>query len=343
MNTVAAGDFTKDGRPDIIFNDRKNTLLAVAPDWNVTVIEEEKGYGFIHSESFDVDGDGDLDFVGARYSPGLIAWLEQPEKPLEESWKLRIVSSELNGIHGLLKGDVDLDGKVDLLANSAQPAGTGYPTSMAWFAVPQKPHDAEKWEPNVFAWQDAAGLTHYLGLGDVNGDGRPDACTGAKGKPFLTGNWFAWWEAPENPKEKWKKHLIAKHQIGATNIHPGDLNGDGKTDFLASRGHGTGVVWFQGPDWKEHPIHTALESPHSLIVIDMDGDGDLDAASCAFGSKEAWWFENDGKGSFTNHLVATDQAAYDIRAHDMDADGDLDLIIAGQQSRNVVWCENPAK
>ena len=55
------------------------------------------------------------------------------------------------------------------------------------------------------------------------------------------------------------------------------------------------------------------------------------------------WFENDGKGKFKNHLVAADQAAYDIRAVDMDLDGDLDLLIAGQASKNVVWCENPRK
>ena len=43
------------------------------------------------------------------------------------------------------------------------------------------------------------------------------------------------------------------------------------------------------------------------------------------------------------HVVAQEQAAYDIRALDMDRDGDLDLLIAGQQSLNVVWYENPRK
>ena len=39
-----------------------------------------KDRGYIHSECFDIDGDGDLDYIGARYNPGLITWLEQPEK-----------------------------------------------------------------------------------------------------------------------------------------------------------------------------------------------------------------------------------------------------------------------
>ena len=62
----------------------------------------------------------------------------------------------------------------------------------------------------------------------------------------------------------------------------------------------------------------------------MDADGDLDAATCAYGDKEAWWFENDGKGKFTNHLVARDQEAYDIRAFDINKDGALDLLIAAE-------------
>ena len=60
-------------------------------------------------------------------------------------------------------------------------------------------------------------------------------------------------------------------------------------------------------------------------------------------TKEVWWFENDGKGNFTKHLVAGDQEAYDLRAFDMDQDGDFDLVIAGRASNNVAWYENPRK
>ncbi|MEX1232840.1 MAG: FG-GAP-like repeat-containing protein [Planctomycetaceae bacterium] len=101
------------------------------------------------------------------------------------------------------------------------------------------------------------------------------------------------------------------------------------------------MIWFEAPEWTLHVIHPALMEPHCLAVVDMDGDGDVDAATCAYGDKVAAWFENDGKGKFTTHVVGTDQAAYDLRAFDMDTDGDLDLLIAGQASENVVWLENP--
>lgn len=349
--TAIAADFTGDGKVDIIANSGGKTRLFVAPKWKEIVIDDAPTHGCIHSATMDVDGDGDPDWIGARYTGkapanGLVFWLECPDKPLTQRWEYHLVDDQLNGIHGLITGDVDRDGKLDLIANSGQPKGP-FLNSIAWLRVPKNPRTAERWERYVFADKDAPGLSHYMGVGDVNGDGRPDIAAGAKGGPRAqpgTGNWFAYWEAPRNPKQGgWKKHLIRGMQPGATNIHPADVNGDGKTDFIASRGHGNGVVWFEAPDWKEHTIHATLKEPHSLVVVDMDGDGDLDAATCAFGDRMAVWFENDGKGRFKTHIVGRDQAAYDIRAIDMDADGDLDLLIAGQRSQNVVWYANPRK
>jgi hypothetical protein len=344
-NTAVGGDFTGDGLPDVIACTGGKTRLFVAPKWKEVLLADTPGKNFIHSETFDVDGDGDLDYIGANYQPGWVAWLECPRNPLKDRWQLRIIDDKINGVHGLLKGDVDRDGKMDLLANSAQPKGP-FANSAVWLRVPKDPHKAERWQRHVFAKGDAPGLSHYLGFGDVNGDGRPDIALAAKGGPQAepgTGDWFAWWEAPKDPTRVWTKHLLADKQPGATNIQPADVNGDGRVDFLATRGHGKGVVWFEAPGWRVHTIHPTLLYPHCLVVTDMDGDGDEDAATCAYGDKLAIWFENDGKGHFKSHVVARDQAAYDIRALDMDRDGDLDLLIAGQQSNNVVWYENPRK
>ncbi len=345
-NVAVAADFTGDGRVDIISNAGNKTRLFVAPDWKEVIIGDHKDHNFIHGETFDVDGDGDADFIGARYQPGLIVWFEQPDKNAASGpWKARIAEDEIIGIHGVLKADVNGDGKLDLLANSAQPKGK-FPDSAVWLEIPENPRLAKRWTRHVFAKNDAPGLSHYLGAGYLNGDGRLDITLAAKGGPSDKsgkGEWFAWWEAGKDPTRPFKKHLLPGKHPGATNILPADVNGDGKLDIVASLGHGTGLIWYENPGWKIHVINTVLLSSHCLQVGDIDGDGDIDAATCAYISRKAAWFENDGKGRFISHIIHDDQAAYDIRLVDMDGDGDLDTLIAGQRSKNVVWFENPLR
>ena len=344
--TAIAGDFTGDHQVDVITNEMATkdfrTVLYTAPEWKPTLLME--GVQVIHSGAMDVDGDGDLDFIGCRYSPGLIFWLERPKNPLTDKWPYHVIDDSaqggVDGIHGLILGDVDRDGKLDVIGNSAQSKGA-FPQSLAWFKAPKNVRTALRWQRHVFADKDAPGLSHYHGFGDLNGDGLPDIASAAKLKP--AGNWFAWWEQPKSGKLPWTKHVVATDQEGATNIQVVDVNRDGKPDLLASRGHGYGLVWYESPNWTPHEINTTLAGPHSLAIGDIDGDGDIDAVTCAKDSRIAAWFENDGHGHFTQHNIHEEQGAYDIRLVDMDGDGDLDVLVAGQESANVVWYENRLK
>lgn len=333
--SAVAGEFSGDDRLDVIVDAGGETHLYVAPDWRKVVLH--KGYDTIHSEVMDVNGDGDLDYVGAVYSPGPVFWLEQPDFPLDSPWPVRIVDDKVNGTHGLITGDINGDGRLDLVGNSAQPKDE-FPNSIVWWSVPEDPLKAAEWDRHIVADRDAPGLSHYMGIGDLDGDGVVDISSAGKDAPG--GDWFAWWKQPADGSTPWLKRTLAVNQRGATNILPAELNGDGVMDLFATRGHGQGILWFEGPDFTLHEINPDLVGPHDLALGDIDGDGDLDAATCAKDSKIVAWFENDGRGGFTTHEIHHDQSAYDIRLVDLDGDGDLDILIPGQFSENVVWFEN---
>ena len=350
MNVAVASDFDKDGHVDAMTSFGGGATVFRGPDWKTSrqVVQFKEAYkgkrriggGCIHGCLLDVDGDGDQDFVGSNQ---MVFWLECPDKPFDQDWTFRVIDDEILGTHCLITGDVDQDGKLDLIANSGRPADTPFPNSIVWLQAPKNPKSGAPWTRHVFADKDAPGGSHYMGLGDVNGDGLPDIACGAKGgEKFPGGEWFAWWEQPKSGKTPWKKHLLSDKQPGASNIIPADLNGDGAMDYFASRGHAKGALWFKGPDFKPVEIDPTIDRPHSLALADIDKDGDMDAATCgSLVNGEAVWYENDGKGTFTRHLLGKNQGSYDLRTVDMDGDEDLDILIAGHHNANLVWFENP--
>ncbi|MGY8767257.1 MAG: FG-GAP repeat domain-containing protein [Pirellulales bacterium] len=345
LNSAVASDFDNDGHIDILGSFDGKVVLFYGPNRTpVTVYEFEAGKSrgkprtaCIHSCLLDVDGDSDMDLCGSNNT---VFWLECPDEPTKTRWTYRNIDDEILGTHCLITGDVDQDGKLDLIANSGRDeTGTTIPNSLTWLSIPNNPKQAKAWDRHIFANKDAPGGSHYTGIGDLNGDGRPDIACGAKGgEGFPGGQWFAWWEQPANATQVWQKHMLSGKEPGATNIHPIDLNGDKHLDLFATRGHGQGVLWFKGP--KFEPIE--IQFPHCLVTVDLDGDGDIDAATCG---KEvdgvAVWYENDGKANFTKHVIGKNQGSYDIRAVDLDDDQDLDLLIAGHVSKNIVWYKNP--
>lgn len=341
-NSVLAADYDGDGKMEIISSTAGEVWLRSGNNYEKKqslskLIKKQHRDSCMHSCLMDVDNDGDLDFVGSSKE---VFWLECPEKPLTQEWKLRTISNELKGTHCLIAYDVDKDGKQELVANSFVDSGK-YPQSICWLEPGQNKDSA--WMVYPLADKDAPGGTHYFACADLNGDGFTDLVTGAKGKPFKNGDYFAAWYSGKDPKMPWRKEMISDQQMHATNIIPAYVDGDEHMDLIATRGHGKGVLWFKGPDWQASEIDTSMIEPHSLDVADIDGDGDTDLATCGFGSKVVAWYENDGQGNFTKRVVATNQESYDLRLVDVDGDKDLDIINAGRATGNVVWYENNLK
>src|SRR5262249_32838780 len=154
--TAVAGDFTGRGKADVICPAGGKVRLFVAPDWKEVVLDDTPGRDCIHSAVADVDGDRKPDFIGAGYSPGHLFWLRQPANPLKDRWEYHLIDDQVNGIHGVLVGDVDRDGRPDVIANSAEPKGP-FASSAAWYKAPKDVRKAARWERHAFAKGDAPG------------------------------------------------------------------------------------------------------------------------------------------------------------------------------------------
>jgi hypothetical protein len=198
------------------------------------------------------------------------------------------------------------------------------------------------------------------GVGDVNGDGRPDVL-----RPD------AWFEAPADPRSgAWVEHawsLGAKD--GKTTHTPQmlvyDVNADGRNDVVTSDAHKYGVFWYEQTGegaavaWKQHLIDDSWSQPHSLALVDLDGDGDLDLISGKrfmahngsdpgeFDPLGVYWYElaRGPTPTWTKHVISYDQgigSGMNICTPDLDGDGDVDLVVTGKWG-GPVWFENQRK
>ena len=333
VNSVQAHDYNKDGLKDIVFVADRKLYLSFAPDF-----APQEVYQFpikfrgnsLHNQIMDVDGDGDMDFVGCSFG---LYWLECPDNP-QSKWKFHQISRDSNGIHCILIRDVDADGRKDIVINNYLPKEK-FGESIIWYRVPPNPKK-DTWQPLLIADRTAPGGVHYMSMGDIDRDGVEEFLAGAKGENFKNGNWFSYWKRGENVNEPWKRFEIPGDYKGATHIYPADVNKDGKMDLVASQGHDKGILWFEGPNFKVHKIDEELIHPHAMQIEDLDNDGDIDIVVCANKSSKAQWFENDGQGNFKKHSFLDDQQSYDITIADLNNDGLKDIIIAGWKMGNVM-------
>lgn len=275
----------------------------------------------------DLDGDGDLDLIGASHYPDyLLSWYENLDG--QGNYGPQRVIANLAAANNLTTHPADLDGDGDqdvLFSSNHQ--------------IPRL-----RWYENLDG-QGTFSTAHATTVpfrivnsypGDVDGDGDLDVVV--DGEDLFGSSLSVWYENTDGLGTFGTMHLI-------TSLLPntprgaalGDLDGDADLDVVYAF---PGVRWCENLDGLGTfgPL-TVIQSGgfyESVDLADLDGDGDLDIVSAyhlfipVVEGRIVWWENTDGQGSFGTMQVieATGRKPYHVATADGDGDGDQDVIAA---------------
>jgi FG-GAP-like repeat len=191
--TIRAGDFSRDGKPDLLGTARTGNLVAwyenpgkLDQPWKKLIIDD-KSVSPAHGHPVDLDGDGDLDVVmalGFNAAPeaGQVVWYENVGKPGDgKTWKKHVLAN-LPGAFEAFAADIDGDGKLDIVASAWGGPGGG---RVVWLQNPGDPKKEWKMHGLKANWPRA---NQVLAV-DLNGDKRLDVIAGAE----RGANEVRWW------------------------------------------------------------------------------------------------------------------------------------------------------
>jgi hypothetical protein len=143
---------------------------------------------------------------------------------------------------------------------------------------------------------------------------------------------------------QWVKNVIDENENMPTSLTPGDIDGDGDEDIIASIYGASDLVWYENDNmvWTKHIIDGNIGGVGTFIA-DIDGDDILDVILAGFSANKVIWYKNGGGSPITWTPYTIDDnlnGAEFVYVADIDSDDDPDVVATGYSAGDVVWYEN---
>ena len=197
-----------------------------------------------------------------------------------------------------------------------------------------------------FLIADGYGYAFAVMAGDIDGDGDLDLSSGD-----ATDNFLYWYE--NDGEGNFQRHFVQKDDPGWFERHDlNDVDGDGDLDIIIVKNKVGELHWFENSGnpreerlWTKHIVSSDFPRAYDVTLVDLDGDGDRDAAATNYVTGQVVWFENPGKfpaDEWTQHIIGEGMTdARTIRAADFNADGLVDVFSTSRTTHVTAWYENP--
>lgn len=277
----------------------------------------------------DVDGDGDLDVLGAaslQFGSRDLTWWENTDGT-GTVWAEHTIEGSFYGARSICGADIDEDGDLDVFA--------------AAFNV-----DDISWWENIdglgTSWTKHTVTDHFNGasrvfVADMDNDDDLDIIGSA-----IVDDDVIWWENINGSGLRWESHSIDEDFNCPVSLYAVDIDNDDDLDVVGAAALADDITWWENEAglWIKHVIDEEFDAAYSVFAIDMDADKDIDVLGAAYLADDITWWENStGSGdSWVEHTINGDfNGAASLHAADVNGDGDNDIMAVANIEDEITW------